>query len=222
MKKITMVLISFAGLTTVLGFLKKQPDMQQQNVTGEYALSGIPEMAARFKFNNDQTFQFMYIYGASDRNAHGTYSVENNRIILHGSKTAGKDFELVEEKQSGDRITVSIADENDMLLNNVVVYFLNGKDTVVAETNAEGIASANMPGCQEIQLIHGYFPDLPTSYKIKGNSNNFFQFSLKPSLSEVVFDNVPLVIKDGHIEGSNIYLFGEQPAAFDKVNENDK
>jgi len=215
MKKITMMLISFAGLTGVLGFLKKQP-MQQNTVTGEYALRGIPEMVARFKFNADNTFQFMYIYGASDRSAHGTYTVENDKVILHGTKAANKDFELVEEKQSGKGITVSIADENDMLLRNVVCYFINKKDTLVAETNGEGIANVAMPDCEEVQLIHGYFPDIPTSYKIKGNTNNFFQFALKPSLTEVVFDNVALNIKDGNLLGSNIYLFGQSQVEFVK------
>lgn len=215
MKKITMMLLSFAGLTGALGFLKKQP-MQQNTVTGEYALRGVPEMVARFKFNDDSTFQFMYIYGASDRSAQGTYTVENGNVILHGTKAANKDFELVEEKKSGHGITVSIADENEALLRNVVCYFINKKDTIMAETNAEGIATVNMPDCEEVQLIHGYFPDVPTSYKIKGNENNFFQFALKPSLTEVVFDNVKLNVKNGNLQGSNIYLFGQSPVEFEK------
>jgi hypothetical protein len=188
--------------------------MQQKTITGEYALKGVPEMVARFKFNADSTFQFMYMYGASDRSARGTYTLEGDKIILHGSKEAGKDFELVEEKRSGSGITVSIADENDMLLSNVLCYFISKKDTIVVETNSEGLASANMPDCEAIQLMHGYFPDKPTTYKITGNENNFFQFALKPSLTEVVFNNTEFNIKDGKLQGTNIYLFGQAPVVF--------
>ncbi len=159
------------------------------DITGEYSLKGVPEMASGFRFNSDSTFQFFYIYGASDRQANGTYRNEGNKIVLSGTKTAGKDFSLIQKKNSGNGITVSITDKNKLLIQSVVCLFSNGKDTVLAETNSEGIAVADMPDCREIQLIHNYFPDSPTVIEVDLKESNFFEFSLNPSLAEVVFEN---------------------------------
>jgi hypothetical protein len=182
-------------------------------------LKGVPEMASGFKFSSDSTFQFFYIYGASDRQANGTYRTEGNNIILSGTKTAGKDFSLIQKKNSGNGITVSITDKNKLLMQSVVCLFSNGKDTVIAETNSDGIAVTEMPDCKEIQLIHNYFPDSPTVLEVNLNEGNFFEFSLNPSLAEVVFENY-IMEQDANdpdvLYCSNKYLFPGDKVKFAK------
>ena len=192
-----------------------------KDLTGEYTLTGIPEMASGFKFNNDNTFQFFYIYGASDRQAHGTYITEGSRIILKGSKSAGNDFSLIQKQnnKSGNIITVKITDKNVLLMKNVVCYFLNGKDTDIAETNSEGIAGTEMTDCNQIQLIHSFFPDLPSIIEVDTNEFNYFEFSLNPSLAEVVFDNYALEqdeTDNGILYCRNKYLFPGEKVKFVK------
>lgn len=203
------ILIFFVSMAT--SFLKQKSMAQTtltKDITGEYALKGVPEMVARLKLNEDKTFQFMYIYGASDRSAQGTYVQRDNKLILHGSKATGKDFELTEQKQSGTGITVCITDPNPVLVANVVCYFINKKDTVEVVTDNKGIANTDMKDCQQIQLVHTYFPDMPTILPLQDNKNNFFTFALKPSLGEVVFDDFVLNIENNNLHCTNIYLFG--------------
>ncbi|MEO8446136.1 MAG: hypothetical protein ABI528_01505 [bacterium] len=202
--------------------LLNQNNMKAQDLTdvsGEYHLRGIPEMASGFKLNPDKTFEFFYIYGAADRDAHGTYETDGNKIILKGSKIAGNDFEILLKKISGSGITVSITDENKILMKNVVCIFVNGNDTLDAITNSEGIANIDMPGCKEIRLIHPYFPDEPTIIDLSGSDDNYFELSLKPSLQEVVFDNFILNIDDKDSKAfycNHLYLFGQDDARFVK------
>jgi len=211
-------------LTLFLNFFNISA-LRSQNIdkdlTGEYLLTGIPEMASGFKFNNDNTFQFFYIYGASDRQAHGTYITEGSRIILKGSKSAGNDFSLIQKQKnkSGNSITVKITDKNVLLMKNVVCYFMNGKDTVIAETNSEGIAVTEITGCNQIQLIHSFFPDLPSILEVDTNEFNYFEFSLNPSLAEVVFDNFIMEQDETDIDAlycGNKYLFPGEKVKFVK------
>lgn len=212
---ILSLILNFSNIST----LRSQNTVK--DLTGEYSLTGIPEMASGFKFNNDNTFQFFYIYGASDRQAHGTYSTEGSRIVLKGSKSAGNDFSLIQKlnNKSGNNISVKITDKNVLLLKNVVCYFMNAKDTVFAETNSEGIAVAEMPDCNQIQLIHSFFPDMPSILEVDINEYNYFEFSLNPSLAEVVFDNY--IIEHDETDTnvlycSNKYLFPGEKVIFVK------
>jgi hypothetical protein len=55
--------------------------MAQKTVPGEYYFSR-QEMVAGFKFSPDGRFEFFYSYGAVDRNASGTFSVEGDILKL--------------------------------------------------------------------------------------------------------------------------------------------
>ncbi len=212
---ILSLFLNFSNIST----LKSQ--ITAKDITGEYSLTGVPEMASGFKFNDDNTFQFFYIYGASDRQAQGTYSIESSKIVLNGSKSAGNDFSLIHKQKnnSTNKITVKITDKNVLLLKNVVCYFINGKDTVIAETNSEGVADTEIPDCNQIQLIHSFFPDLPAILEVDIKEYNFFEFSLNPSLTEVVFDNY--IVEQDETDTdvlycSNIYLFPGEKVKFVK------
>lgn len=224
MYKTSGTYLAISILSLILNFSNTSTLKSQNTVidfTGEYSLTGIPEMASGFKFNNDNTFQFFYIYGASDRQAQGTYITEGSRIVLKGSKSAGNDFTLIQKQKNktGNIITVKITDKNSLLLKNVVCYFMNDKDTVIAETNSEGIAGIEMPDCNQIQLIHSFFPDLPSILDVDINEYNYFEFSLNPTLAEVVFDNN--IIEQDETDTdvlycSNKYLFPGEKVKFVK------
>ncbi len=187
-----------------------------QNIVGEYALQGVPEMAAGFKFNKDSSFQFFYIYGASDRKAEGKFEISANKIILQGTKPVGKDFKLLQKKRLGNGFTIQIQFENKMFIRNVVCFFYGSNGTITQETNQDGIATANIETCNKIELIHSYFPDVPTVLDLQDNENNFFELTLNQSLEDVVFDQ-HIIEKDGNtLICNNIYLFGQNQVRFVK------
>jgi hypothetical protein len=81
-------------------------------LNGVYSLKGIQDMAAGFKFTPDGRFEFFYMYGASDRNATGTYTVEGDTIKLKSDKEPGKDFKIVSQKKAGQGYTIEVQDAN--------------------------------------------------------------------------------------------------------------
>jgi hypothetical protein len=193
-----------------------KPDLNCKDIVGEYYLKGVHEMASGFKFDSDFTFQFFYIYGASDRSASGKFEIVDNKIILHGQKIQGKDFNLIGKKHLGNGYSVAIIHDNKLLSQNVICYFSNINETITKETNQNGIASAQISDCKKIELIHSYFPDIPTALELIDDENNYFEFSLNTSLQEVVFDNCILDIEKESLMCSNIYLFGQNPVRFVK------
>lgn len=68
--------------------------MTQTKAAGEYNLVGIQDMAAGIRLTDRGTFEFYYMYGAVDRFAKGTYTVEGKTIKLKSEKEAGKDFTI--------------------------------------------------------------------------------------------------------------------------------
>jgi hypothetical protein len=190
--------------------------LKPENIIGEYSLKGVPEMAAGFKFNGDFSFQFFYIYGASDRRAEGKFEISDNKIILHGNKKVGNDFNILNKSILDKGYSIKITCENELFIRNVVCFFYGQGEPVVLETNNEGIASVEISKCSKIELIHSYFPDLPTVIDLSNNDYNYFELSLNPSLEEVVFDNQELEFDGNTFQCSNIYLFGQNLVKFVK------
>jgi len=186
------------------------------NLIGEYALQGVAEMASGFKFYGDFRFQFFYIYGASDRRAEGKFEILDNKLILNGTKAAGQDFKLLQKKSHGKGYTLQINFDNKMFIRNVVCFFFGLNETITKETEQNGIAVADIEKCTRIELIHSYFPDIPTVIDVNDEKCNFFEFTLNPSLEEVVFDKTMLEFIENGFSCSNIYLFGENTARFIK------
>ncbi|MBK9962123.1 MAG: hypothetical protein IPP06_12595 [Saprospiraceae bacterium] len=94
--------------------LQSVTHMQAQNFKpGSYHLRGIMEMAAGFEFREDSTFRFYYVYGASDRYAEGTYSIEGNILKLHSDKNVQQDFPVRKQTQEDGPITIRIVRQSN-------------------------------------------------------------------------------------------------------------
>lgn len=99
--------------------------MAQIKISGEYTF-GRQEMVAGFNFTTDGKFQFFHSYGAIDRSATGSFSVEGNVIKLKSDKVAGKDFNVVSQSKEGTGYIIIVKDENSFLLSNLFcIYFVN-------------------------------------------------------------------------------------------------
>ncbi len=168
--------------------------MSAQSIKGEYRLRGIPETASGFRFSADGRFDFFFIYGAVDRNASGTYTVEGDTIKLHSDKEPGKDFPITSQQRKGNNYTIKVSDANVYLLRNVIAIYFNGDTREVAYSDDDGIILINEKSVDTIYLRHELFPDIPSLIKDKNNENNYFEVSLSPSLGAVSFKGIDLAI----------------------------
>jgi hypothetical protein len=173
--------------------------MIAQKLDGTYRLMGIHDMAAGFKFTPDGRFQFFYIYGVSDRNATGTYTIEGDTIKLKSDKEPGKDFQIDQQQRKGKGYTIQVKDQNPHLLQPVICFYFIGEQQLMAEADKEGRIHIDAPEVDKLFLRHEYFPDIPTLIKDKDNPNNSFEVSLLPSLGQVSFKGIDLFIKEDEL-----------------------
>ena len=169
--------------------------MKKQNFSGEYYLQGVPEMASGFRFMDDGKFEFYYIYGAVDRNATGTFTVDGDTIKLKSDKEAGNDFNITAQRKAGSGYTIQIKDPNSILASNVMCYyFVNGEQNQAFAGN-DGVIYIEDASCEKIYVQHLLYPDVATLIKDENNSNNYFELTLKPILGQVSFKGIDLALK---------------------------
>lgn len=164
--------------------------MAQTKVAGEYRLTGIHDMAAGFTLTEQGTFEFFYVYGAVDRFAQGTYTVDGKTIKLKSSKEAGKDFSITKQSKIGKGYTIKVVAPNPMLAQYVKAIVFRGQEKSVEFVNKKGELHLNDGHIDRIYLQHELFPDIASEIKSETNDNNYFEVGLNPSLEKVSFKGV--------------------------------
>lgn len=173
--------------------------MAQPKIQGEYAFRKT-EMVAGFNFTAAGAFQFFFSYGAVDRTAAGTFTIEGNNVKLKSNKEAGKDFTVTAQSKEATGYTISFNHPNKYLLKNILcLFFVNGKKQE-AITDSKGEIHVSLVHCDSIYAQHLLFPDILTLVKDASNENNRFTLSLNPSLQQLSFKGIDLTIEsDGSL-----------------------
>jgi len=167
--------------------------MSQAVIQGEYYFRR-HEMVAGFNFSGDGKFEFFYSYGAVDRTATGTFSVEGDSLKLKSNKEGGKDFTTTKQSKQGSGYMIKFEHPNKYLLKYIVcIFFVNGKQTEVY-TDDNGVAKTDIPQCDKIYVQHTLYPDIVTLIKDETNTNNNFTLTLNPSLEQVSFKGIDFKI----------------------------
>lgn len=202
---------------TLLAMIAGTATSQAQPLDGVYRLQGAHEMVAEFHFTAGGRFEFGFAYGAVDREAAGTYTIDNDHVILHSNKTPGKDFTVKSRAHKGEGYTVRISDANTYLTRHVICFFRKGDQTDQVETDESGVAHSKMTGCDSIFVLHTLFPDAMTLIKEAGDaSNNYFELGLNPSLAGVSFKGVTPRLDKDTIIVEMPWLFERKEAVFVK------
>jgi len=181
---------------TILLFHTALFTMAQTKITGEYHLRGIHDMASGLRFTEQGTFDFFYVYGAVDRFAKGTYTVEGNVIKLKSDKEAGKDFTVNKASKRAGGYTIKMQDANPMLAQYVKCIVFNGQEKAIEFMNSKGELHLSTSHADKIYLQHELFPDIATEIKNESNDNNYFEVSLNPSLQQVSFKGIDFKIEN--------------------------
>jgi len=191
--------------------------LSAQDITGDYSLHGFREVASGLRLSANHTFEFFYTYGASDRHASGTWSQDSGAVVLQGTKKKGHDFNLKHRaREGGPGKVIKITDKSTYLQQSVICFAYTDRDSLIEESGIDGIVRFNADGIKRIELIHAVFPDEPTIIDCSNDPSNYFEFTLNPSLGEVVFDRVAVSLEGQALRFSNKYLFGDRVAEFTK------
>ncbi|MEO6546644.1 MAG: hypothetical protein ABIN94_01540 [Ferruginibacter sp.] len=169
--------------------------MSQTKVQGEYIFSQ-REMVAGFTFTEDGKFDFFFSYGAVDRTASGTFTIDKKMIKLQSEKIAGKDFNVISQSKSGTGYSLKFEDPNPVFLDGIRCTFFIGGVTHEEFTDQSGIVNVPYPHCDSIFVLHTLFPDFSTLIKDNKNESNHFVLALNPSLAQVSFKGIDFTIDD--------------------------
>lgn len=171
--------------------------MSQTKIQGEYAFRKT-EMFAGFNFSATGTFQFYFSYGAVDRTATGTFTVEGDIIKLKSNKEAGKDFTVTSQSKEATGYTIHFNHPNTYLLQHILCIFIADGKQQQAVTDSQGQVHVDLAHCDTIYVQHLLYPDIVTLIKDAGNSNNRFTCTLNPSLEQLSFKGIDLTIEKDH------------------------
>lgn len=173
--------------------------IMQKFESGTWKLSGSPEMSCMFRFEKNGRFQFSYIYGAVDRMAGGTYSVDGDTIKLNSNKIPGQDVNVTKSEKRNGNIIIRIMDGTDFLKQYAIAYYGTQEKYERVGSDKNGIIEIPHNSAPQVWVSHSLFPDFPTLIKDENSNDTYFEVSYKPSLAEVSFKGIDLFIKEGYI-----------------------
>jgi hypothetical protein len=189
--------------------------MDQQNFPGIYHFQR-QELVASFYFPDQERFEFFYSYGAADRTATGTYTLDGTTVKLKSDKAAGNDFTIIRQEKRGGPITIKVTDPNPMLAEYVrALYFVNGQQLDTICNRMQEIIIPETP-VGKIYLQHQLFPDVACQIKDDSSENDYFEVGLNPSLQQVSFKGIDLFITDEGLTCHPNYLLPIEGILFRK------
>jgi len=173
----------------------KASKVVSRTLNGEYQFRKM-ELISGFIFTPDGKFEFYYSYGASDRNAAGTYHIEGDTLKLKSDKKGEHDFAIDKQSKKSGFITIKISSPDAYLASTVLCMCLvDGIEHKFFSDN-NGLIETDITSCDKIFVQHLLFPDVFTQINKDKIDNNYFELSLLPSLQQVSFKYIDFIIKD--------------------------
>lgn len=190
---------------------------QLASPAGIYYLEGVMETASGYKLNPDSTFEFFFSQGALDRTGSGNWSMADDRIILNSPGKPGTGFILQKsEKSSKKKITVVVKESNSMLLSFIYVRPVSKTETEFLKMGTDGVTELDPVEFTGIEFYFEICPEKTYSFKPLHAGDNYLEFTIDPSIMDVHFDNLPMMLKGKTLSGKHPLLRGD---SFDFVKQ---
>jgi len=173
----------------------KASKVVSRTLNGEYQFRKM-ELISGFIFTPDGKFEFYYSYGASDRNATGTYHIVGDTLKLNSDKKGEQDFAIDKQRKKSGFITIKINSPDAYLASTVLcMCVVDGIEHKFYSDN-KGLIKTDLTSCDKIFVQHLLFPDVFTQISKEKIDNNYFELSLLPSVQQVSFKYIDFLIKD--------------------------
>lgn len=187
------------------------------NLSGEYYLRGVMEMASGILLKPDSSFEFFFSYGAMDRGGKGKWhSVEKDGLTLVVLNTPAADrheadYALVQSRKGTEKLTVvRITDTNEHLLRYTFVRMHTASGIIEEETDQKGFFTMPQQPVNKIELIFTLCPERSSTFTIADSSHTYFEFRFEPWLTEVYFNNVIMKKTEEGFEGGHPLMDGQE------------
>lgn len=181
-----------------------------EKIAGVYYLHSVKETASGFKLDRDGSFRFFFTYGALDRYGSGSWTIEEDRVMLQSKPWPGKDFTLTGSGVSGRGITIKITETSTVFQKHIYASLKNGEEGSWKGPDAKGEINFPDGNADAITLAFEFSPERFTIFPLTNKEHNYYEFRLEPWVMEVFFDKFPLKPHKYVLMGKHPLLTGEE------------
>lgn len=179
------------------------------NISGEYFLQNVREMASGFLLKPDNTFRFFFSYGALDRFASGEWKQEGENIIFNSRIWHGADFTLVRSEPGAEEgIIIELQPPNPMLAAYLQLSLARGAEDSWIQFRQEGRLHLEP---QEFDSLSIHFEFCPERVTVLPVTKGHTSFAIRPeeSLFEMFLSNFSLTHTGEALKGRHPMMEGE-------------
>lgn len=182
-----------------------------KEISGEFYLQGVREMASGFLIKPDQTFQYFFSYGALDRQAKGNWKLEGDTITFNSEKWPGTDFTIV-NSEPGDEIEgilIQLEKSNPMLAAYLHASLAEGIQDSWKNFDQRGYVRLEPQPFNTISILFEFCPERFSVLKVKPGHHTF-TIRPEPTLAELYLDNFTLTCTEEGLRGKHPLMKGEE------------
>ncbi len=149
------------------------------NISGEYMLTNVREMASGFLLMPDHRFQFFFSYGALDRQAKGEWELEGDQVVFSSAKWSGADFTIISSKTESpeEGIIVLLDPPNPMLAAYLHLSLSGGQENSWIQFRGPGELRLEP---QEFDSLAIQFEFCPERFTVLPITKGHNQFVIRP------------------------------------------
>lgn len=179
------------------------------DISGEYMLSNVREMASGFLLQPDHQFQFFFSYGALDRQARGEWRLEGDQVIFNSGKWPGADYTIVRSSQGhpDEGILVQLDHPNPMLAAYLHLSLSGGQADSWLQFRGQGELRLEPQDFESLAIQFEFCPERFTILPVtKGHTR--FVIRPEPTLFELYLHQFTLRYTDNGLSGKHPLLDG--------------
>lgn len=179
------------------------------DISGEYMLTNVREMASGFLLMPDHQFQFFFSYGALDRQAKGEWRQEGDQVIFNSASWSGADFSIINSsaEQPEEGIVVVLDPPNPMLAAYLHLSLSRGQADSWVQFRGPGELRLDPQEFDSLAIQFEFCPERFTVLPIKKGHNQFV-IRPEPTLFELYLDQFTLLHTVDGLSGKHPLLEG--------------
>lgn len=179
------------------------------DISGEYMLTNVREMASGFLLMPDHQFQFFFSYGALDRQAKGEWRLEGDQVIFNSATWSGADFSIVNSSTQNpeEGITVVLDPPNPMLAAYLHLSLSGGQTDSWIQFRGQGELRLPPQEFESLAIQFEFCPERFTSLPVTKGHNQFV-IRPEPTLFELYLHQFTLLHTAGGLSGKHPLLEG--------------
>lgn len=180
------------------------------DISGEYMVTNVREMATGFLLEPDHRFRFFLSYGALDRFASGVWRQEGNQLVFNSGKWSGADFTITQSEKGNEKegIHVQLDPPNPMLAAYLHLSINGGQQDSWIPFRGQGEIGLEPQAIQSLSIQFEFCPERFTILPVK-DGHTIFHIRPEQSLFELFLKDFTLQLSADGLSGGHPMMEGD-------------